>query len=128
MKKIIHTSNAPAAIGPYNQAVLVDHTLYVSGQIGINPITGELVSDSIESETRQVLLNLQAILNEAGFSFKDVVKCSVFVKDMSQYNRINEVYATFFEADWAPARELVEVANLPRYVNIEISLIAVLSK
>lgn len=128
MKKIIHTSNAPAAIGPYNQAVLANHTLYVSGQIGINPITGELVNDSIELETRQVLLNLQAILNEAGFSFKDVVKCSVFVKDMSQYNRINEVYATFFEADWAPARELVEVANLPRYVNIEISLIAVLSK
>jgi 2-iminobutanoate/2-iminopropanoate deaminase len=127
MKRILHTSNAPAAIGPYNQAVLANDTLYVSGQIGINPVTGEIVKDSIEDETRQVLVNLQAILKEAGLSFKDVVKCSVFVKDMSQYNRINEVYATFFEAEWAPARELVEVANLPRYVNIEISLIAVVS-
>lgn len=128
MKKIIYTPDAPAAIGPYNQAVYANHTLYVSGQIGINPITGELVSGTIESETRQVLTNLHAILIAAGLSFKDVVKCSVFVKDMAQYSRINEVYATFFDPDWAPARELVEVANLPRYVNIEISLIAVSSK
>ncbi|MCF8238635.1 MAG: Rid family detoxifying hydrolase [Saprospiraceae bacterium] len=126
MKRIIHTDKAPAAIGPYNQAVLVDQTLYVSGQIAIDPATGELVQDSIEAETHQVLKNLGAILVAAGAHYKDVIKCSVFVKDMHQYARINAVYAEYFEAEWAPARELVEVVNLPRFVNVEISLIATL--
>ncbi|MBK7342345.1 MAG: RidA family protein [Saprospiraceae bacterium] len=126
MKRIIHTDKAPAAIGPYNQAVLVDHMLYVSGQIPIDPATGELVQESIEAETRQVLNNLGAILEAAGASYRDVVKCSVFVKDMHQYARINAVYAEYFDAETAPARELVEVGNLPRFVNIEISLIATL--
>ena len=126
MKRIIHTDKAPAAIGPYNQAVLVDHMLYVSGQIPIDPATGELVQESIEAETRQVLNNLGAILEAAGASYRDVVKCSVFVKDMHQYARINAVYAEYLDAETAPARALVEVGNLPRFVNIEISLIATL--
>ncbi len=126
MKRIIHTDQAPAAIGPYNQAVLVDQILYVSGQIAIDPATGELVQDSIEAETHQVLKNLGAILVAAGADYRDVIKCSVFVKDMHQYARINAIYAEYFEAELAPARELVEVANLPRFVNVEISLIATL--
>lgn len=124
MKKIIKTDQAPAPVGPYNQAVIHDDTLYVSGQIAINPATGDLVMDTIESETRQVMHNLKAILTEAGLSFSDVLKCSVFVKDMNMYSRINAVYAEFFDEETAPARELVEVVNLPKFVNVEISLIA----
>lgn len=126
MKRIIHTDKAPAAIGPYNQAVLVNDMLFVSGQIALDPTSGELVMDSIESETHQVLKNLGAILVAAGAHYRDVIKCSVFVKDMKQYAQINAVYAEYFDAENAPARELVEVANLPRFVNIEISLIATL--
>ncbi len=124
MKKIINTSNAPAPVGPYNQAIVHNGTLYVSGQIAINPATGELVLDSIESETRQVMENIKAILTEAGLSFEDIIKCSVFVSDMNNYSRINAIYAEYFDEDTAPARELVEVANLPKFVNIEISVIA----
>lgn len=111
-------------IGPYNQAVIHNGTLYISGQIAIVPATGELATDTIEAETKQVMENLKAILEEAGLSFKDVVKCSVFVKDMHNFSRINTVYAQYFDEADAPARELVEVANLPRFVNIEISAIA----
>lgn len=124
MKKIINTENAPAPIGPYNQSVLAENTLYVSGQIGIDVQTGHVVDDSIENETRQVLENLKAILEEAGFTLEQVVKCSVFVADMHQYSKINAVYAEYFPSDSAPARELVEVANLPKFVNVEISAIA----
>lgn len=123
-KKIINTVNAPNPVGPYNQAVLANGTLYVSGQIAIHPPSGELVLDSIEAETRQVMENLKAILQEAGLSFEDVLKCSVFVSDMGNYARINAIYAEYFDEATAPARELVEVANLPKYVNVEISLIA----
>lgn len=126
MKRPLHTDNAPKAIGPYNQAIAIGNLLFVSGQIPLDPATGELVSGTIEEETHQVMRNLGAILEAAGASFSDVVKCSVFVKDMHQYARINGVYAEYFEADTAPARELVEVTNLPRFVNIEISLIAAL--
>lgn len=126
MKRIISTPHAPAAIGPYNQAILAGETLYVSGQIALDPASGDLVQDSIEAETRQVLTNLGAILEAAGAHYRDVVKCSVFVKDMHLYARINGVYAEFFPAENAPARELVEVANLPRFVNVEISAIAIL--
>ncbi len=124
MKKIINTSNAPAPVGPYNQSVLFNGILFASGQIAINPATGELVIDTIENETHQVMKNIQAILNEAGLTFENVLKCSVFVSDMNNYNRINTVYAEYFNEDTAPARELVEVANLPKFVNIEISVIA----
>lgn len=124
MKQIINTSNAPAPVGPYNQATAHNGTLFVSGQIALDPKSGELITRTIEEETHQVMKNLQAILTEAGLTFADVLKCSVFVSDMNNYSRINEVYATYFQEDIAPARELVEVANLPKFVNIEISLIA----
>lgn len=125
MKEIINSSNAPNPVGPYNQAILAGNTLYVSGQIAINPETGELISSSIEDETHQVIKNLIAILDKAEMNLEHVVKCSVFVSDMNQYAAINAVYAEYFRESTAPARELVEVANLPKFVNIEISLIAV---
>lgn len=126
-KIIINSPNAPAPVGPYNHSVLANNTLYVSGQIAIDPASGELVQDSIEDETHQVLKNLGAILETAGLTFEDVLKCSVFVSDMNMYSRINAVYAQYFKEETAPARELVEVANLPKFVNVEISAIAVKS-
>ncbi|QLG46667.1 RidA family protein [Costertonia aggregata] len=125
MKKIITTKKAPAPIGPYNQAVLSGNTLYISGQIPMNPGTGNLIEGDIKAETKQSMENLKAILNEAGMTFENVVKASIFVKDMHQFNAINEVYASYFNTDTAPARETVEVANLPKFVNVEISMIAV---
>ena len=125
MKTIINSSNAPAPVGPYNQSVLVGNTLYLSGQIAINQAEGKLMTDTIEEETHQVMKNLSYDLAEAGMTFENVVKCSVFVKDMEMYGRINAVYASYFNEDTAPARELVQVANLPKYVNVEISCIAV---
>lgn len=125
MKQIIQTDLAPAPIGPYNQAILAGNTLYVSGQIALNPATGELVSGSIEDETEQVMNNLKAVLNAAGFGFEDAVKATIFVKDMHQFSRVNAVYAGFFDPLRAPARETVEVSNLPKFVNVEISMIAV---
>ncbi len=127
MKQIINTSDAPAPVGPYNQSVLAGNTLYISGQIAIDPSTGSLIQDTIEDETNQVLKNLGAILKEAGMDYSNIVKCSVFVNDMHQYSQINAVYAKYFDEESAPARELVEVANLPKFVNIEISAIAVKS-
>ena len=127
MKKIINTKNAPAPVGPYNQSVLAGGMLYGSGQIAINPATGELVQVSIEEETRQVMKNIGEMLKEAGLTYEHIVKCSVFVSDMHMYSRINAVYAEFFDENTAPARELVEVANLPKFVNIEISFIATTS-
>ena len=123
-KTVIQTKNAPDPVGPYNQAILHNGTLYVSGQIAINPATGKLVTTTIEEETHQVLKNIGAILEEAGTSFEHVLKCSVFVFDMNMYSRINAVYAQYFKEDTAPARELVEVRNLPKFVNVEISVIA----
>lgn len=125
MKKIINTANAPAPIGPYNQATLVNGTLYTSGQIAINPKTDELVLDSISKETAQVMENLKAVLAAANMEFKDVVKTSIFITDMNDFSEINKVYATYFDAETAPARETVEVANLPKFVNVEISVIAI---
>jgi 2-iminobutanoate/2-iminopropanoate deaminase len=124
MKKIISSKNAPAPIGPYSQAVLVDNTLYTSGQIAINPHTSQLELDSIESETKLVMENLKAVLKEADMDFSNVIKCSIFISDMGNFARINEVYGTYFTADF-PARETVEVACLPKNVNVEISAIAV---
>ena len=126
MKKIITTPNAPAPIGPYNQAVLSGNTLYISGQTPIDPSTANLVSGSIEEETLQVMKNLEAILIAAGATFESVVKASIFVKDMHQFKSINGVYAQFFSPETAPARETIEVANLPMFVNVEISMIAII--
>ncbi|NJB35348.1 RidA family protein [Croceivirga sp. JEA036] len=125
MKKIINTPNAPAPIGPYNQATLIKDTLYVSGQIPIDPKTGELISGDIQAETKQSMENLKAILAAADMTFEHVVKATIFIKDMHQFTQINEVYGNYFNPDTAPARETVEVANLPKFVNVEISLIAV---
>jgi len=124
MKQIIHTPNAPAPIGPYNQAVRAGNLLFVSGQIALHPESGELVLDSIEAETHQVLRNLKAILEAAGSGLPQVLKATVFVKDINQFSRINAVYGEYFQPEWAPARELVQVAELPRFVNVEISVIA----
>ncbi|MEM5566136.1 Rid family detoxifying hydrolase [Psychroserpens sp. AS72] len=125
MKTIINTPNAPAPIGPYNQAVLTGNTLYTSGQIAINVQSGELVLDSISSETEQVMQNLKAVLKAADMTFENVIKSSIFISDMNTFAQINEVYGKYFDADTAPARETVEVANLPKFVNVEISMIAV---
>ena len=124
MKQIINTPSAPAPIGPYNQSTLFNGMLFVSGQIALDPATGELVLDNIEAETHRVLQNVQAILEAAGSSFEKVLKASVFVKDMNMFGRINAVYGEYFNPEWAPARELVQVAELPRFVNVEISVIA----
>ena len=125
MKKIITTSKAPAPIGPYNQATLVGNTLYTSGQIAINPANGELVLDNITIETKQVMENVKAVLEAAEMTFENIVKTSIFISDMGNFGAINAVYATYFNEATAPARETVEVANLPKYVNVEISVIAV---
>ena len=123
-KKIISTSNAPAAIGPYSQAVLADDTLYCSGQIALNPATGELVMDSITAETEQVMTNVAAVLRAADMDFTHIVKCSIFMSSMEHYAAVNAVYAKYFSSD-PPAREAVAVKTLPKEVNLEISVIAV---
>lgn len=125
MKKIINTNNAPAPIGPYNQAVLAGNTLFTSGQIAINPATGDLVNSSIEIETKQVMENMKAVLTEANMTFENVVKTSIFIKNMNDFVKINAIYGTYFNPETAPARETVEVGNLPKFVNIEISMIAI---
>lgn len=124
MKKIIKTNAAPLPIGPYNQATSFNGMLFISGQIALDPNTGELVIDTIENETHQVLNNIKSILHEAGYSLNDVLKCSVFVTDMNMFARINAIYSQYFNEENAPARELVQVAALPRFVNVEISAIA----
>lgn len=125
-KTIINTAKAPAPIGPYNQAVLVNDTLYISGQICIDPATGTMKNKDVEEETLQVMQNLQAILQEAGMGFGDVVKTTIFITDMTQFARINGIYGGFFDTDF-PARETVQVSALPKFVNVEISMIAVKS-
>ena len=125
MKKIIQTSKAPAPIGPYNQAVLVGNTLYTSGQIAINPSTGELDLGSIKEETTLVMENMKVVLEAAEMTFENVVKASIFISDMNNFAEINAVYGTYFNEATAPARETVEVANLPKFVNVEISMIAI---
>lgn len=125
MKKIINTPKAPAPIGPYNQAILSGDTLYISGQIPIDPASGNLVEGDIKKETRQSMENLKAILEAADMGFEQVVKSTIFIKDMARFGEINEVYGSYFDGDSAPARETVEVARLPKDVNVEISMIAV---
>ncbi len=125
MKKIVNTQNAPTPIGPYNQAILTGNMLYTSGQIAINPKTNELETENVEEETKLVMENLRAILEEAGMTFENVIKTSIFISDMNNFGKINAVYGTYFNPETAPARETVEVANLPKFVNVEISAIAV---
>lgn len=125
MKEIIFTKNAPAPIGPYNQAILINDTLYTSGQIAINPATGELVLNDIETETKQVMENLKAVLEAASMRFENVVKATIFIMNMNDFAKINAVYGSYFNEENAPARETVQVACLPKNVNIEISVIAV---
>ena len=125
MKKIITTTKAPAPIGPYNQAVLTGNTLYTSGQIAINPESGKLVLDSIKEETKQVMENMKEVLVAAEMTFENVIKTSIFISDMNNFAEINAVYGQYFNEETAPARETVEVANLPKFVNVEISAIAV---
>lgn len=124
MRQIVKTDKAPLPIGPYSQAVKANGMLYISGQIGINPETGAIENESLEHEAHQVMKNLGAILMSEGLDFKDVVKCSVFIKDMNQFARINAVYGLYFKDENAPARETVEVSNLPKFVQVEISAIA----
>ena len=123
-KKIINTKNAPAPIGPYNQAILVNETLYISGQVCIDAATGNLKNRDIQDETHQVMQNLKVILQEAGMSFNNVVKTTIFITDMNRFSEINEVYGKYFDGDF-PARETVQVSALPKAVNVEISMIAV---
>ena len=125
MKTIITTKNAPDPIGPYNQAVLTGNTLYTSGQIALNPISGKLVTGDICMETKQVMENLKAVLGAAKMTFENVIKSSIFISDMNNFTEINRIYGEYFDNETAPARETVEVANLPKFVNIEISMIAV---
>ncbi len=124
MKKIIETPNAPAPIGPYSQAVLYHDTLYTSGQIAIDPATGNLVSADITAETKQVMNNIGAVLKAAGMDYEDVLKTTIFIKDMDDFQQINSVYGSFFNEATAPARETVEVARLPKDVSVEISVLA----
>lgn len=123
MKKIIHTSDAPAAIGPYSQATLVNGTLYISGQIPVDPETGKLV-EGIDKETHQVMKNLKAILTVADMNFDNAVKASIFLKNMDDFAVVNEIYASYFNNDQFPARETVQVSCLPKNVDVEISMIA----
>lgn len=124
-KKVIQTAEAPAPIGPYNQAILAGNTLYVSGQIAIDAASGELIIDNITEETHQVMKNLEAILRAAGAGFNHVVKCSIFIKNMEEFAIVNEAYGQYFKQH-PPARETVEVSRLPKNVKVEISCIAVL--
>lgn len=123
-KEIIFSKEAPAPIGPYSQAVKAGNSLYVSGQIALDAETGELINENITEETHAVMKNLEAVLRAAGFSFADVVKCTIFIKDMGQFATINEAYGQYFKSN-PPARETVEVSKLPKNVNVEISCIAV---
>ena len=125
MKKIIFTDKAPAPIGPYSQAVLVGNTLYTSGQIAINPKTGDLVLDDIETETKQVMENMKAVLEAADMSFENIIKTTIFIMDMADFGKINGVYGSYFDENSAPARETVQVTGLPKGVNVEISMVAV---
>jgi 2-iminobutanoate/2-iminopropanoate deaminase len=124
MKKVINTSNAPAPIGPYSQAIIAGGFVFVSGQVAINPANGELVMDTIKSETKQVMENIKSILIEADIDFNHIVKTSIFLKEMQDFAQVNEVYGSYFSEQF-PARETIQVAGLPKNVNVEISVTAI---
>ena len=124
MKTVINTNNAPAPIGPYSQAIIAGNFVFVSGQVAIDPSSGELILDDIKTETKQVMENIKAILTEAGIDFSNIVKTSIFLIDMQNFAQVNEVYSTYF-TDQFPARETVQVSGLPKGVNVEISVTAI---
>ena len=126
MKKIVKTNKAPQPVGPYNQAIIHNSTMYISGQIALNPITKELVTNNLKKETILVMNNLKAILESENLSFENVIKSTIFLSDMGSFNEVNEIYATFFKSGNEPARETVEVSKLPLGVNVEISMIVCL--
>ena len=125
MKKIINTSNAPNPVGPYNQAILCDGTLYLSGQIALDPINMKMRDESIETETRQVFKNIKAVLKKADYNFENIIKTTIFLTDMDDFQKVNEIYGSYFEIGNEPARETVEVSGLPKGARVEISLIAI---
>jgi 2-iminobutanoate/2-iminopropanoate deaminase len=126
MKQVINTTNAPAPIGPYSQAIAAGNFIFVSGQIPSNPSSGQIVSGDIKAETKQVMENIKAVLSEAGVGFGNIVKTTIFLTDMQSFGQVNEVYGTYF-TDQFPARETVQVSALPKSVNVEISVIAIKS-
>ena len=125
MKKAINTNKAPLPVGPYNQAILVDKTLYISGQVALNPENNELIQGSIEDETIQIMKNIKSILNEAGLDFKNVVRSKIYLTDMNNFSKVNQVYGSYFEKNYEPARTTLEVSGLPLGVDVEIDMIAV---
>jgi 2-iminobutanoate/2-iminopropanoate deaminase len=125
MKKAINTKKAPLPVGPYNQAVLVDKTLYISGQVALNPENNELIQGSIEDETNQIMKNIKSILNEAGLDFNNVVRSKIYLTDMNNFSKVNQVYGSYFEKNHEPARTTLEVSGLPLGVDVEIDMIAV---
>ena len=125
MKKIIETDKAPLPVGPYNQAILVDKTLYISGQVAINPENNEVIKGSVEDATKLIMKNIQSILDEAGFNFKDVVRSKIYLTDMNNFSKVNAIYGSYFEKNYEPARTTIEVSGLPLGVDVEIDMIAV---
>ena len=125
MKKIIKTDKAPLPVGPYNQAILVDKTLYISGQVAINPENNEVIKGSVEDATKLIMKNIQSILDEAGVNFKDVVRSKIYLTDMNNFSKVNAIYGSYFEKNSEPARTTIEVSGLPLGVDVEIDMIAV---
>ena len=124
MKEIVYTKNAPDPVGPYSQAILTNNTLFISGQVALDPNNGDMINSSIEEETLQVMNNLKAILNEVGFDFSNVIKSTIYLSDMNNFSKVNEVYGSFFNKDYVPSRVTVEVSRLPKDANVEIDVIA----
>jgi len=124
MKEIVYTKNAPDPVGPYSQAILTNNTLFISGQVALDPNNGDMINSSIEEETVQVMNNLKAILNEVGFDFSNVIKSTIYLSDMNNFSKVNEVYGSFFNKDYVPSRVTVEVSRLPKDANVEIDMIA----
>ena len=124
MKEIVYTKNAPDPVGPYSQAILTNNTLFISGQVALDPNNGNMIKSSIEEETLQVMNNLKAILNEVGFDFSNVIKSTIYLSDMNNFSKVNEVYGSFFNKDYVPSRVTVEVSRLPKDANVEIDMIA----
>ena len=124
MKEIVYIKNAPDPVGPYSQAILTNNTLFISGQVALDPNTGNMINSSIEEETIQVMNNLKAILNKVGFDFSNVIKSTIYLSDMDNFSKVNEVYGSFFNKDYVPSRVTVEVSRLPKDANVEIDMIA----
>tara|TARA_B100000678_G_C18227206_1_gene509344 strand:+ start:3691 stop:4071 length:381 start_codon:yes stop_codon:yes gene_type:complete len=126
MKKIINTKKAPLPVGPYSQAIMVNNTLYISGQVALNPENNELIEGSVEKESYQIMENIKSILNESGLSFKNVVRSKIYLTDMNNFSKVNQVYGSYFEKGQEPARTTIEVSGLPLGVGVEIDMIAVI--